>query len=183
MTLRASLTAMVLVASLTGITACSQSKDEVLVELLSTGEPAAHSVANPQLRQMMKELEALVIDKFYSDEELAQMEGHYFSRAADASTNLILLAENVRVSGFRLGLDDDDRALYVKLAARLQEQAADFGGHLAARRYAAARPALKGMLATCQECHQLFRKGEPPAPGFSHKNTLRGSYPPPGEKE
>lgn len=180
MTPLSSLTTMILVATLT---ACSQSKEEVLVELLSTGEPAAHSVANPQLRKMMRELETLVIDKFYSDEELARMEGHYFSRAADASTNLILLAENVRVSGFRLELDDDDRALYVKLAARLQEQAADFGGHLAAKRYAAARPALKGMLATCQECHQLFRKGEPPAPGFSRKNTLRGSYPPPGEKE
>lgn len=136
------------------LAACSTAQDRYRQRLADTGKPAMHAVSQDRLREIMKTIRnypplqgnsaAHVVEQTLDDvravaRDMAQSAGH-ISGIADS-----------------LGLSAEEKATFVKLAARLGNDSRELSRIPNGSSVEMVRGRIDRIEATCDACHGMFR--------------------------
>lgn len=141
---------------LVALSSCS-SRPHPEVPLAATGKPALHAVSNAELRKAMAELNRQVTENIRLEAYTGNAPARDMSAVAQAAASMVATAERIPEAVPTLNLNEPEREIFLKLAAKLRDEANTL--HSEARRNdrAAAEATANRMVATCNACHTSFR--------------------------
>ena len=126
-------------------------------KLANTGEPALHAVHDQRLRELMAGLSDMALDRMPQELEpgaASKAKRRDIARIADSlavtSLRIPRVLEQVRMGG-------EDRRVFEALAARLNDEAAQFAKLARSNDLPGMRTKLDAMIITCNACHKSFR--------------------------
>ncbi len=137
-----------------GLSSCSTSEQRYHRRLASTGKPALHSVQSERLRDIMARLR---FDPMPQETDSASERERQMREAADVAAAMAEAARSIPDAVGSVQLAETDRAVFLKLADKLGEQARELSATAKGGDYAATGRSLERVQATCNACHSLFR--------------------------
>jgi hypothetical protein len=134
-------------------------------KVAETGAPALHAVENARLRQLMGDMSQLREQSDYSRPLELQQDR---DKCAQVAKSLAESASKLPAIAPELKLNEHEAATYLSLAAKLRQQALDFGNVAQRGTFHELNQSMDRMMTTCNACHSLFRgpriTGAAPAP-------------------
>ena len=140
------------------ITACSSNpKENIGLTVISDGEPALHAVQDRELRELMDRMNALMMERFMTEQEMDVERSRYAQHIVEAAKTLSSTAESLVNKLPGLGLNVNEQSAFRNLAQKLGQQANSLQNQAENQRFDAIFATLHQMRSTCMACHTLFR--------------------------
>lgn len=139
------------------MTACTAEKHPVR-ELPDTGKPALHAVQSERLRNLMMQLNDLMFERMQTEVALDRERRQLAGEIAAASAIMLATVKDIPQALPALSLDSKERQSFLNLSARLEEQVTLLKQEAELNYVDAIPQRLERIVATCNACHQSFRK-------------------------
>ncbi|MGR8929154.1 MAG: hypothetical protein ACU836_00835 [Gammaproteobacteria bacterium] len=130
--------------------------DSVIIQ--SGVQPALHAVQDRELRDLMDRMNALMMERYMTEQEMDVQRARFADRIVEASGLLAGTADRLVSKLPELGLNDQEASAFRILADKLRQQATLLAKQAENRSYNAISRTLHEMTSTCMACHTLFRK-------------------------
>lgn len=151
-------TARMLLLALPVAVACALPAQIRYEESLETAPGAArHGLDSERLDELMRRLERLYVARLPQAMDVPGAERRSAEEVARLARALGESAELIEGVAPELGLDDAERAEFVRLARRLRERSLDLAESATALSPDELRARARGIEATCNDCHDRFR--------------------------
>lgn len=126
-------------------------------EIADTGEPALHGVHDERLREIMKDLNSMTYSTLPQEMEPAFLRRTDLREIARVAKAMSETAGHIPDVIDKIGLPENDRGLFLKLAADLGHQANELERLANANDTPGTERAFERVTSTCTACHKLFR--------------------------
>jgi cytochrome c556 len=121
------------------------------------GEPALHAVHSEQLRETMRQLDRLAVDRLPEELDTRGARARRLAEIAGVAESMATAAAHIPAALPDLHLAHSDAREFLRLADALGEQAHALRRAAVAGDVPAVNAQLESVVRTCNACHGLFR--------------------------
>lgn len=148
----------ILLISLSLLIACSSQPQQQTLSSAITETPALHAIQDQEVRKLMDRLNATMLERFMSEQEMDIERQKYARQMIEAANTLATTAQNLVIHLPALDLTPAEQAAFRNLAQKLGMHAGNLKTQAENQAFRGITATLHAMSSTCLACHTLFRK-------------------------
>ena len=131
-------------------------------QIVDTGKPALHAVHSQQLRQIMRELKRLAMDRLPQEMDLHDAHQQQIAKLTNAALKISNTARHIPDALPEIKMSEENQKVFAGLAEKLRIQALDLYQRSQKGKLSDPSNALRELTPTCNACHSLFRNMKNP---------------------
>ena len=133
---------------------------EELPQLTKNPNPTMHELGSVKLKGIMHELNNLVFERFYSELERDELRIQHTKEIANIAHSIVGDVEKIESMSNELKLNDVELTEFMRLTKELGTNASELENIAKEYKIKDIKVGINKLVATCNSCHQKFRKDE-----------------------